>query len=138
VRGWLLAYGVIYVAIEMVGQSLTSVGWPRITALDVATAVVDAFLTVAVALAVLLALHLAARRWGQLPAAEAGTGEPAEPIRAAPLGVRSWRAEPSALPSAAQPPPRPVRGTYAVGAYGSERRSGRVAPAFPEEPGALL
>ncbi|WP_369832128.1 hypothetical protein [Blastococcus sp. TBT05-19] len=135
VRVWLLVYGVFYVVIEMVGHSLESVGWPRITALDVATAVTDAFLTVSVALAVLLALKLGAERWGRSLLPRPDAGEPFEPVREAPIGVRCWRPEPLALP-AASPPPVSSRSTYSIGAYTGRRR--RVAPSFPEEPGHLL
>ncbi|MGY1834993.1 hypothetical protein ACI79P_07780 [Blastococcus sp. SYSU DS0510] len=130
-RIWLLAYGVLYVVVEMVGHQLEAIGWPRITALDVATAVTDAFLTVSIALAVLLAGQLGLRRWVPAP------HPPAAPVLLAerPIGVRSWRPEPAALPAAT-----PVRATYSVGAYGPAwpRRGRRVAPAFPEDPGHLL
>ncbi|MGY1826462.1 hypothetical protein [Blastococcus sp. SYSU DS0541] len=130
-RIWLLAYGVLYVVVEMVGHQLEAIGWPRITALDVATAVTDAFLTVSIALAVLLAGQLGLRRWASVP------HPPAAPVLLAerPIGVRSWRPEPAALPAAT-----PVRGTYSVGAHGPAwpRRGRRVAPAFPEDPGHLL
>ena len=139
-RVWLLVYGVLYVVIEMIGSALSAIGWVRITALDVATAVTDAFLAVSLVLAGLLALNLAARRWGPLLLAHAPAGVPVEPVPAAPIGVRSWRAEPIALPAAPPAAPRQLRGTYAVGAYGSgsRPRAGRVAPTFPEEPGTLL
>ena len=134
-----LVYGVLYVVIEMIGHSLASVGLHRITALDAGTAVNDAFLTVSVALAVLLALKLGAERCRRLGAEKRIAGEPSVVLPAAPLGVRSWRADPHALP-AAVPAQGPVRGTYEVGAYGPgpRRRTCRLAPSFPEEPGALL
>ncbi|MCA0146894.1 hypothetical protein [Blastococcus sp. LR1] len=133
-RAWLLVYGVCYVVIEMVGHSLATVGWPRITALDVATAVTDAFLTVSLALAALLGLKLGAERWGRSVASRLTGDEPVEWERAAPIGVRSWRPEPLALPSA--PAPAPSSGsTYTIGAYSRRRRT---APSFPEEPGHLL
>ena len=138
-RVWLVVYGVLYVVIEMTGSALSSIGWPRITALDVASAVTDALLAVSVALAALLALHLAARRWGPrlLPQPPPGAVETAQ---AAPMGVRSWRAEPIALPAAPAPAPPPRGGTYDGSPYtvGARRRAGRVAPSFPEGPGALL
>ena len=137
-RVWLLVYGALYVVVEMTGSALSSVGWSRITALDVASAVTDAFLAVSVAMAALLAVHLAARRWGPLLLTPADDGEPVEAVPVTPIGVRSWRAEPVALPAA--PAPAPLRGTYQVGAigWGSRRRAGRVAPSYPEEPGTLL
>ncbi|MDK3256410.1 hypothetical protein [Blastococcus capsensis] len=138
-RIWLLVYGVLYVVIELTGSALQRIGWPQLTALDVATALVDAFLTVSVTLAVLLAAQLGARRWGArlLAAGPAGAFAPAVPDR--PIGVRSWRPAPLALPAPA-PAPAPVHSTYSVGAYGSGtgRRGRRLAPSFPEEPGHLL
>ncbi|RZU32281.1 hypothetical protein [Blastococcus saxobsidens] len=141
-RAWLLVYGVVYVVIEMIGHSLASVGWPQVTTLDVAAAVTDAFLAVSLALAALLGLELAARRWGPDLVARLDGGEPVEVLPAAPIGVRSWRADPVAPPAAPTPAPArpPVRGTYEVGASGSiwRRRDRRVAPSFPEQPGHLL
>ncbi|MCZ2860205.1 hypothetical protein [Blastococcus sp. VKM Ac-2987] len=133
-RIWLLAYGVLYVVIEMVGRSLETIGWPQITALDVATAVTDAFLTVSVCLALLLAGQLGLRRWSRVRSVPPRGPAPPRVLAGPPLGVRSWRA-PLALPPAA-----PVRSPYSVGAYGPgwSRRGRRVAPAFPEEPGRLL
>ncbi|MGY1916552.1 hypothetical protein [Blastococcus sp. SYSU DS0973] len=134
-RIWLLAYGALYVVVEMVGSTLESVGWPQITALDVATAVTDAFLTVSVCLAVLLAGHLGLRRWAPLGATRLQAPANSGFLVEQPLGVRSWRSAPSALPPAA-----PLGRTYSVGAYGPGwgRRQRRVAPAFREEPGRLL
>jgi hypothetical protein len=56
-------YFVLYVVIEMVGYQLELIGWPRITALDVAGALVNALLWVALAAAVLVAVDLAGARW---------------------------------------------------------------------------
>ena len=58
-----VVYVVLYVVIEMVGYQLELIGWPRITALDVAGALVNALLWVAVAAAVLVALDVAGARW---------------------------------------------------------------------------
>lgn len=100
-----LVYGVVYVVIEMIGAALEDVGWGRITPLDVATAVTDACLTVALVLAGLLAVKLGARRWG-------GTvrgwwdslGHPEVVWDDEPIGVRSWRPAPPQLdpPAAAR------------------------------------
>ena len=43
-----LVYGVLYVVFEVVGYQLEQIGWTDISALDVATAVTDGLLTVAV------------------------------------------------------------------------------------------
>ncbi|WP_346619018.1 hypothetical protein [Blastococcus montanus] len=160
-RVWLLVYGVLYVVIEMTGHALATVGWPHITALDVATAVTDAFLTVAVAMAALLAAQLGARRWGPLLATRGRSGEPVELLPDRPIGVRSWRPAPLALPGSSAPTGGPGTdtdtgtGTYGSGAYGTstptvgtysvgarlgrgDRRGRRLAPAFPEESGHLL
>jgi len=56
-------YGVLYVVIEMVGYQLEVIGWPQITALDVASAIVNALLWVALVAAVLVGLDVAAERW---------------------------------------------------------------------------
>src|SRR3954453_13457235 len=58
-----LVYGVLYVVIEIVGYQLEQVSWPEITALDVATAVTNAFLTAAVLVAVLVAVDVLGHRW---------------------------------------------------------------------------
>src|SRR4051794_4722934 len=58
---WL--YGVVFVVVEMVGRDLELVGWPRVTALEVATAVANALLVVAVGAAVLVACDLLGERW---------------------------------------------------------------------------
>jgi hypothetical protein len=126
-----LAYGVLYVVVELVGQQLRDVGWARITMLDVATAVTDALLTVAICCAVVLAVHLGWRRWGQpLRAAwRQATPDGAE-WDERPIGVSSWRPEPLSLP-AAGPAPEPG-GTYASNPYSQGRAR------FPKEPGHLL
>lgn len=138
-RVWLLAYGVLYGVIELTGSALQTIGWPQLTALDVATALVDAFLIVSVALAVLLAAQLGARRWGGALLAPHPTGAFTNAVAEGSIGVRSWRPAPLALPAAAPSPPA-MRSTYSVGAYGSgaDRRARRLAPSFPEEPGHLL
>jgi hypothetical protein len=56
-------YGVLYVVIEMVGYQLESIGWPQITALDVASALTNALLWVALVAAVLVALDVVGSRW---------------------------------------------------------------------------
>ena len=112
-------YGVLYVVMEMIGHQLELVGWSDVSALDVATAVTDAFLTVAICGAVLLALELGARdvegtaydgRW------EDG-----------PIEVTSWRPESDVPPS-----PAPSGGTYGGNPYTF------AGHRFPTDPGRLL
>ncbi|MGY1644474.1 hypothetical protein ACI782_25510 [Geodermatophilus sp. SYSU D00703] len=132
-RSSFVVYGVLYVVVELVGHQLEGIGWPRLTPLDVATAVTDACLTVAVGIAVLVAMDVGGRRWRRavqdrreerLQAAEQYWAE--QP----PIEVHSWRGEPLALPAgrvASPGVPSPD--------YSRAPSSGR---AFPEEPGRLL
>ena len=125
-----MVYGVLYVVIEIVGLQLEQVGWPEITPLDVATAVTDAFLLVAVGLAVLLATKLGAQRWGpSLRARWDALGPPEAVWDDEPIEVASWRPAPLALPPAAAPPP--PQGTYTGDPYFAGYR-------YPQEPGRLL
>ena len=134
-----LVYGVLYVAVEIVGNQLEKVGWARIDPLDVASALTDALLAIVICIALLVAADLGRARWG--PALRAWNEER---LRAAaeaklekswaevswddePIGVRSWRSEPLALPA---PAPSPPGGTYyTTSTYG---------PPFPEEPGPQI
>lgn len=103
------AYGLLYVLIEMVGSQLESIGWPRITPLDVAQAVTDAVLAVTVLLAVLVAGDLGAQRWGRSMAAwraeqeQLGTVVDDDSPSSASITVTSWRPEPLALPAGPTP-----------------------------------
>ncbi|MGY1622831.1 hypothetical protein ACI789_11600 [Geodermatophilus sp. SYSU D00965] len=128
-----LVYGVLYVVVEIVGHQLESIGWPQLTPLDVATAVTNACLTVAVGIAVLVGLDVGGRRWRRavqewraerLQTAEAYWAE--QP----PIEVSSWRAEPLALPAGRGPSPGLPSPDYSPAPS-----SGRP---FPEEPGRLL
>jgi hypothetical protein len=126
-----LVYGVLYVVFEMVGYQLEQVGWAEVSGLDVATAVTDALLTVAVCAAVLLAADLARKRWG--PAVRAWLAERAIPeavIWEEPAEVRSWRPEPLAV-TAERVPPRPAR-SVVRNPYSFARHR------FPKDPGRLL
>jgi hypothetical protein len=133
VRVSFLVYGVLYVVIEMVGHQLETIGWPRLTPLDVATAVTNACLTVAVGIAVLVGMDVGGRRWRRAVrewreerAREAEQYWTEQP----PIGVPSWRAEPLAL-TAGGPSSPAVPGPDYSGAPSSGR-------AFPEEPGRLF
>ena len=126
-----MVYGVLYVVVELVGQQLRDVGWPQVTPLDVATAVADAFLAVAVVLAAVLAVKLGAERWGgtvrtwwdALGHSEAAWDDEI-------IGVRSWRPAPAEL--AAAPPEPPRGGTYAGNPYSFAGRR------WPTDPGRQL
>src|SRR5689334_24341709 len=131
-----LVYGVLYIAIEIVGNKLETVGWPKITPLDVAEALTDALLAIVVCIALVVAVDLGRERWGPALrawheerlrlAAEAAQEDWAEIIRdGEPIGVRSWRPEPLALPA-------PVPGTPTGGTYYTPSPP---HPPFPEEPG---
>ena len=130
-----LVYGVLYVVIEVVGYQLEQVSWPAITPLDVATALTNAFLTVAVLVGVLVAADVLGHRWRRrlalqrLEEARLATAEWADPGT---LDVRSWRAEPAApqlaLPAAATRRRSEGENAYADNAY--------ARPAAP--PGRLL
>jgi len=134
-----LLYGVLYVAVEIIGNQLEKVGWAHIEPLDVASALTDALLAIVICIALVVAVDLGRARWG--PALRAWNEER---LRAAaegklatswdevswddePIGVRSWRPEPLALPA---PAPSSPGGTYYTpSTYG---------PPFPEEPGPQI
>lgn len=127
----LLVYGVLYVVVEMVGYELEQVGWAEVSGLDVATAVTDALLAVAVCAAVLLAVDLGRKRWG--PAAMAWLAERGQPeaeLWDEPYETRSWRPEPLAVTAerVEQRPQRPSTGNpYSFAGH-----------RFPKDPGTLL
>src|SRR3954453_19235078 len=102
-----LVYGVLYIAIEIVGNKLETVGWPKITPLDVAEALTNALLAIVICIALVVAVDLGRERWGggrgraawpegPLPlAAEAAQEDWADVVwDDEPIGVRSWRPEP--------------------------------------------
>jgi hypothetical protein len=111
-----LVYGVLYVVIEIVGQQLEQISWPEVTALDVATALTNALLTVAVLVAVLVGLDVLGHRWRRHLRAlrlEQARRAAEEWVDAAPVSVPSWRPEPLALPAA----PAPATADSAPNAY---------------------
>jgi hypothetical protein len=120
-----VVYGVLYVVMEMIGHQLEQVGWSQVSALDVATAVTDAFLTVAICGAVLLALELGAQRWQRFRRARA----PDEiQLVAGPIEVTSWRPEPEAPSS----PAAAGSGTYGGNPYTF------AGHRYPKDDGRLL
>jgi hypothetical protein len=134
-----LVYGVLYIAVEIVGNQLETVGWPKITPLDVAEALTDGMLAIVICIAMVVGADLGRQRWG--PALRAWNDERLRLAAEArdqnwaeadwddePIGVRSWRPEPLALPAAA-PSPSPG-GTYYTPSSSH--------PPFPEEPGPQL
>ena len=125
-----LVYGVLYVVIEMIGAALEDVGWGRITGLDVATAITNACLAVTLVLAGLLAVKLGVQRWGGTVRGwwDALGHQPEVVWDDEPIGVRSWRPEPIALPAAAAS--ASPGGTYYTASSAS--------PPFPEDPGPQL
>ena len=134
-----LVYGVLYIAIEIVGNKLETVGWPKITPLDVAEALTDAFLAIVVCIALVVAVDLGRERWGPALrawhaerlrlAAEAAQDDWAEVVwDDEPIGVRSWRPEPLALPAAAP----------GAAPSGTDYTASAPNPPFPEEPGRQL
>jgi hypothetical protein len=131
VRVSFLVYGVLYVVFEVVGYQFEQIGWADISALDVATALTDAFLTVAVGAAVLVALDLGLRRWRRSMAAwrleRAGVqGE----IWDEPVSVTSWRPAPLAI--SAERVEEPPKGRYTGNPYTF------AGHRFPKDAGTLL
>jgi hypothetical protein len=104
VRISFVVYGLLYVMVELIGARLEQIGWPSLTPLDVATAVVHALFAVSVCIAVLLGLDVAARRWRRARLVylleRARLAEQTEPE---PVTVESWRPEPLALPAGPTP-----------------------------------
>jgi hypothetical protein len=134
-----LVYGVLYVVVEIVGNQLETVGWPKITPLDVAEALTNALLVIVICIAIVVAVDVGRQRWGPALrawneerlrlAAEAAHDDWAEIVwDDEPIGVRSWRSEPIPLPGPAAS--APAGGTYYT--------PGSSIPPFPEDPGPQL
>jgi len=124
-------YGVLYVVIEIVGYQLEQVSWPEITALDVATALTNAFLTVAVLVAVLVTADVLGHRWRRhlaavrLEEARLAAQEWTDPE---PITVQSWRPEPLALPPGTPPVVAgSAENAYARQAWPEDAPAGRSA-----------
>jgi hypothetical protein len=106
VRISFVVYALLYVMLELVGARLEQIGWPKLTALDVATAVVHALFAVSICIAVLLGLDLLGRHWRrtrQLYLLE--QARLAEQVVPETVTVTSWRPEPLALPAGPTPVP---------------------------------
>jgi hypothetical protein len=106
-------YAALYVVIEMVGYQLELIGWPQITALDVAGALVNALLWLALVAAVLVTLDVAGDRWRRHLREQQRELAWVSSWRRrqgwdddAPITVASWRSPMPALP-AAEPLPDP-------------------------------
>ena len=134
-----LVYGVLYVVIEIVGHQLEQVSWPEITALDVATALTNAFLTVAVLVGVLVAVDVLGHRWRRrlrawrLEQARSAIESWADPE---PITVPAWRPRPLALPAAA---PRSSAGPAPSASAGNAyARQAWPEDAATDVPGQLL
>ena len=130
-----LVYGVLYVVIEMVGHQLDAIGWPQLTALDVATAVVNGLLVVAMGIAALVAADVLGHRWRRWARAwRVEQARLAEEQERAPITVRAWQPGRPAL--TAGPAPTPYAGHTAAGAH----RPGEpyMDPDFLDQHGRLL
>ncbi|MGY1856807.1 hypothetical protein [Modestobacter sp. SYSU DS0290] len=141
-----LVYGVLYVVIEVIGHQLESVGWPELTPLDVATAVTDAMLAVAVIVGALVAADLLGHRWRRWVRAhreeQARLAQERWAAEQAPIGVPSWRPARWALPAAGpalpwSPADRPAGDSPAPPVNAYTPASG-TARAFPADDGRLL
>lgn len=131
VKVWLLVYGALYVAFEVVGYQLEQIGWTDISGLDVATALTDAFLTVAVCAAALVALDLGAQRWRRaMTARRLERAGRHDEIWDEPLTVTSWR--PAPLSISAERVDEPPKTAYTGNPYSFAGRR------FPKDPGTLL
>jgi hypothetical protein len=131
VKVWLLVYGALYVVFEVVGYRLEQIGWTDISGLDVATALTDAFLTLAVCAAALVALDLGAQRWRRaMTARQLERAGRHDEIWDEPLPVTSWR--PAPLSIRAERVDEPPRTVYTGNPYSF------AGHRFPKDPGTLL
>jgi hypothetical protein len=128
-----LVYGVLYVVIEMVGSQLEGIGWPALTPLDVATAVVNALLVVAVGIAVLVGLDVAGQHWRRRRRArDLEQARLAQEQDDQPITVHAWRPDRPALTAGpAVPPGHPYAGAVVPG-------DGYADPDFLDRHGRLL
>lgn len=135
----LVAYGVVLTVLVMLARQFEAAGWTGVDALDVATALVDAVLVLALAAALLLAGRLGLDRWARSMERWRRNRALAEAVwpDAEIIGVTSWRTGPRKLPAplaqeepAPRPPPTSPAGFSYVGpSYARETPS---APPFPD------
>lgn len=138
----LVAYGTVLVVLTMLARRFEAAGWTGADSLDVAAALVDSLLVLAVAAALLLAGRLALTAWARSMARWRRDRALAESLavpEAEVVGVTSWRpaAPPPPPPSLTGPvtaPPQtaPVGFTYVGPSYAREVPA---APPFPDRPG---
>jgi len=88
----IVVYGLLYVAVEVIGNRIEQVGWPQVTALDVATACSQAAVAVAVVIGLMVGWDIAARRYRRHRREQARAAL-AEWTAPEPLTVSSWRAD---------------------------------------------
>jgi hypothetical protein len=131
VRVSFLVYGALYVVLEVVGYQLEQVGWADVSGLDVATALADAFLTVAVCAAVLVALDLGAQRWRPMEAWHLERAGLHGEIWDEDPDVSPWRQAPLTV-SAERVAESPQRRSYTGNPYSF------AGHRFPKDPGTLL
>ena len=137
-----VAYGVVLVVLVMVSREFEAAGWTGVGALQIASALVNSLLVLALIAAVLLAGRLGLDRWALSMTRwrrEQARAERGAMLEAEIIGVTSWRPDshrPAPLPQTdAAPPapqPSPAGFTYVGPSYGHEAPP---TPPFPEEPG---
>jgi hypothetical protein len=141
-RHALVAYGVVLVVLTMLARRFEAAGWTAVGALDVAAALVDALLVVAVAAALLLAGRLALEGWARSMAAWRRRRAHDEEAwdEAEVIGVTSWRPGPPPLPPAPPPTPEPPAPSPAGFTYvgPSYAHDTPATPPFPETPGSRI
>jgi hypothetical protein len=136
----LVAYGVVLVVLIMLYREFEAAGWTDVGALQIASALVNSLLVLALIAAVLLAGRLGLDRWALSMTRwhrERARAERSALLEAEIIGVTSWRPDshhPAPLPrDTAAPPaqqPSPAGFTYVGPSFGHETPP---APPFPEE-----
>ncbi|WP_040339720.1 hypothetical protein [Candidatus Blastococcus massiliensis] len=140
----LVAYGVVFVVLMMVSREFEAAGWTGVGALEIAEALVNSVLVLALVAAVLLAGRLGFERW-ELSVyrwrREQARAARSAMLEAEIIGVTSWRSGPHrpgpaplphVEPASAAPQPPSAGFTYVGPSYGHDVPP---TPPFPEEPG---